>query len=652
MTIRKLLLLVVLLSLLLSACTAQPTLPAATPTPAATGGKGFEKTDCWFKEPLGRDVECGWLTVPEDHAKPDGKTIKLAVARFKSDAATPKPDPIVYLEGGPGGSPLKAYTAQFDPIFGQLLADRDLILFDQRGTGYSEPSLGCPEIKQLALDTLDQDLSLDKSNELSKEAALKCRDRLAKEGVDFALFNTAQNAADIDALRQALGLEQINLYGTSYGTRLALTALRDHPQGIRSAVIDSVVPLQVDLFAQTPVNGAQALEKVFKTCEAEATCNENYPNLRQVFSDLKAKLDKQPAKFEVTLNTGEKKEALLNGDSLVGTLFQGLYATSLIPSFPGMIYAASDGKYDLLGGILAANLAQLDDISYGMYYSVHCQEEAPYTNVEQMTAVTKQNPDFAILGDTGTLSLCHDWKVPTAPAVENQAVTSDVPTLVFSGEFDPITPPSYGQEAAKTLSQSDFVMIPHAGHAASVSEDCPRNMLLAFLDDPSKKPAAACLTDMAQTKFSTPLNAADFKLVPFTESMSSGLGQSKLTGVLPAGWKKISTGAYSPNGKLTDQTALIMQMVPLPADNLLNVLKTQLKSSNVNVDFAVTEKRSANGIAWTVYSAKALTAAIDLALGEKDKMTYMLLMQSPLNDRDVLYDAVFLPAVDALQLAK
>ncbi len=649
---RRFLILILVMGTLLSACNTSPAPETPTPQAANASVPRFEKTDCWFKGPPGHDVDCGYLIAPEDHTKPDGKTIRLAVARFKSDAPQPKPDPIVYLEGGPGGSPLKAYVSQFDAIFGPLLADRDLIMFDQRGTGYSEPALSCPEIKQLALDTLDQDLSLEKSNELNKEAALKCRDRLAKDGVDFELFNTAQNAADIDALRQALGLDQIDLYGTSYGTRLALTALRDHPQGIRSAIIDSVVPLQVDLFAQTPVNGAQALAKVFKACEADTTCNQNYPNLNQVFSDLKAQLDKQPAKFDVTLNTGEKKEALLNGDSLVGTLFQGLYATSLIPSFPRMIYDARDGKYDLLAGIIAANIAQLDDISYGMYYSVHCQEEAPYTNVDQMKAATRQYPDFAVLGDTGTLAVCHDWKVPNAPAVENEPVSSDVPTLVFSGEFDPITPPAYGEAAAQTLSKSTFFLIPHAGHAASVTEDCPRNILLAYLDDPAKKPDSACLAELAQTKFTTPLKAEDFKLVPFTEDVNTGVGQLKISGQLPDGWKQISPGAYSPNGKITDQTALVIQVVPVPPDTVLNLLKNQLKSSNLTVDFTETGKRTANGIEWTLYSAQALTAAIDLALGVKDNLTYLLLMQSPLNDRDVLNEAVFVPAVEALKPAQ
>ncbi len=142
----------------------------------------FEKTDCWFKEPLGRDVECGWLIVPEDHAKPDGKTIKLAVARFKSDASKPEPDPIVYLEGGPGGSPLQGISRPVRcRLSARWCAKRDVILFDQRGTGYSQPALDCPEIKQETLDTLDQNLSHRAKRGTIGESAAQCHDRLVKK---------------------------------------------------------------------------------------------------------------------------------------------------------------------------------------------------------------------------------------------------------------------------------------------------------------------------------------------------------------------------------------------------------------------------------------------------------------------------------------
>jgi pimeloyl-ACP methyl ester carboxylesterase len=651
MTFRKLILLMTIVALILADCNAQPA-PApgqstgspATPTPA--GNKNFEKTDCWFKAPLGRDVECGWLTVPEDHAKPDGKTIKLAVARFKSDAANPEPDPVIYLEGGPGGSALHSEAIQFDLLFGPLAAHRDVILFDQRGTGYSVPNLGCPEEKKFALDTLDQNLTPEKSAELSSQAAAQCHDRLVKEGVGLALYNSAQNAADVDALRQALGYDKVNLYGTSYGTRLALTTMRDFPQGLRSVVIDGVVPLQEDTYARTPANGAQALAAVFKACEADAACNQNYPNLPQVLSDLKAKLDKDPIKFNVTLHSGEKKEALLNGDGLIGTLFQGLYVTALLPSFPRMIYDVRAGNYDMLAGLTSLVLSQLDDISYGMHFSVQCQEEVPFTNSGELDAFLKQNPEYATLGQKDVLKACKVWNVPASPVKENQSVTSDIPTLVISSEFDPITPPAYGQEAAQTLSKSFVFEVPNASHGSSITEDCPRSMVTAFIDNPTQKPDAACFADMAQMKFAAPVNAADFKLKPFTAT------QYGLSSVAPENWKQVQAGVYSPSGKVTDPTALIMMAAPIAPEMFLNLMQQQLSQSNYKIEFSPAGTRTANGIEWTLYQTNADTSSIDLALGQKAGTTYLIMMQSPLNDRKALMEGVFVPAVDALQSTK
>ncbi len=661
MTIRKILLMMLLTALVVSACNTAPSpAPAPTSAPVSTtaptstaastsavaNGKNYEKTDCWFKAPVGRDVECGWLTVPEDHAKPDGKTIKLAVARFKSDAANPAPDPIVYLEGGPGGSPLHGTALQFDTLFGPLAAKRDVILFDQRGTGYSQPDLSCPEAKQMALDTLDQNLTPDQSAQLSTQAAQQCHDRLVKDGVNLAAYNSAQNAADVEALRQALGYDKINLYGTSYGTRLALTAMRDFPQGLRSVAIDGVVPLDADTFARTPANGAQALDAIFKACAADTVCNQNYPNLSQVLADLKDKFDKNPIEFEVTLHSGEKKKALLNGDGLISTLFQGLYITSLLPSFPRLIYDVKDGNYDMLAGLTALTLSQLDDISYGMYFSVQCQDAAPFTDLTALNAYLKQNPEYATLGQKDVLQTCKIWNVPTGPAKEHQSVNSDIPTLVVSSQFDPITPPAYGQEAAKTLSKSFSVEVPNASHGSSVTEDCPRSMVAAFFDNPAQQPTGACLTDMAQMTFAAPVKAADFKPVPFTES------QYGFSSVAPDSWKKVQAGVYSPSGKVTDPTALMMLAAPLAPDMFLNLMEQQLSQANYQIKFEQVGTRSANGIEWTLYQTQADTSSIDLALGQQGSATYLVMMQSPLNDRKALLEGVFMPAIDALKSTK
>jgi pimeloyl-ACP methyl ester carboxylesterase len=645
---KKWLYLLLAASLLLAACNAQPQ-PAPTATPLPDSAPRFEEADCWFKEPLGYSPECGYLIVPEDHAQPQGKTIKLAVARFTSEADTPQPDPIVYLEGGPGGSPLKSYMTEFPYLFGPLLEKRDLILFDQRGTGYSQPALDCPEYTNLVLDTLDQDLSAEKSEELSNQAMLACRERLVKEGVNLDLYNSAQNAADIEALRQALGYDKLNLYGISYGTRLALTSMRDAAPGLRSVVIDSVYPLQADLYSGIIANGARALEALFAACAADVECNATYPDLRRTFFDLKARLDKEPAQYTITLKSGEKKDAVLNGDNLLGLVFQSMYATSIIPMLPRLITDVRDGNTDLAAGLQAEFLDQYDKISNGMHYAVQCKEEVPFATQAEIDETIKEHADYDALASRRVIDLCKAWIKTPADPIENQPVKSDVPTLVLSGEFDPITPPAWAEETASTLSRSFYINLPRAGHGASITEDCPRDMMLAFLDDPTAKPDSACLAQMAQSKFQIPLRAEDFKLAPFTEKLSTGLSTITLSGVIPEGWKKLSPGAYSPNGKITDSSAIMVQAVPVPPETLLNLLKSQFQSSDLNVEFEKTGTREANGVVWDLYTTSISIADVVMGVGVKDDLTYLILLQAPKSDFTVLRDAVFMPALEALQ---
>ena len=646
MKIRKLIPGLMLLSVILAACVTPPA-PVPTPTTAPTGVPRFEKETCWFKEPASAEVECGFLIVPEDHAKPDGPTIKLAVARFRSDSGSPEPDPIVYLEGGPGGSPLRGFIPQFDVYFGGLLKKRDLILFDQRGTGYSQPALDCPESIQATMDMLPKNLTTAQSEELGDKALLACRERLVKAGVNLAVFNSAQNAADIASLIKALNLQQINLYGISYGTRLALTAMRDVPQGIRSVVIDSVFPPQVDLISEMPANGARSFETLFSACAADQTCNTAFPDLKQEFFKLVDRLTQQPITMTLTLNSGEQKEALMNGDGLIGLVFQALHITPIIPSIPHMIFDIRDGNYALAAGLQGALLAELDKISSGMLFSVQCSEEIAFDHSADLEAALQKYPQYSALANRGQYAFCSAWGVPTADPKENQPVSSNIPTLIFSGGFDPITPPAWAELTASTLSQSYYFNLPRGGHGASLSEDCPRKILLAFLDNPATKPDAACINEtMVKTSFSIPLKPEDIKLTAFTEP---SLG---ISGLAPSDWKKVSLGTYTPSGQLTDQTALLQQAGPIQPSMFLNLMKSQLAQSGIKTDFAETGTREANGFTWKLYAATVSIAGVDIAIAEANKLTYLVVLQSPITDRDVLYHAVFLPAVDALKSSK
>ena len=239
------------------------------------------------------------------------------------------------------------------------------------------------------------------------------------------------------------------MYGISYGTRLALTALRDAPAKVRSAVIDSVCTPQVDLYSQIPANGERAFETVFKACEAEPDCADSYPDLRQTFFDLKAKFDKEPVTFTVTLNSGEKQEMLMNGDSLMGLVFQSLYGTSLIPLLPRMIYDLRDGNTDLAAGLQGEFLSQYDEINLGMYYAVQCQEELPFVDAGQNRKPSSSIPNMQRWAARASSNCAKPWGCRQPLHAENQPVSSDVPTLVISGEFDPVTPPTWAEDAAK-----------------------------------------------------------------------------------------------------------------------------------------------------------------------------------------------------------
>ncbi|HJW82980.1 MAG TPA: alpha/beta hydrolase, partial [Anaerolineae bacterium] len=636
--------LILLSAIVLAAC-ATPT-PVATPSPTAPpDAPRFETAECWFDEPQGQTVECGYLVVPEDRAQPGDKTIKLAVARFKSDSSRPEPDPIVYLEGGPGGSPLRSFTNVFNILFAPLLEKRDVILFDQRGTGYSQPALDCPEYKDWALSVLDEDLTAEESERLGNQELIKCRDRLAQQGVNLAVFNSAENAADLNDLRLALGHDQVNLYGISYGTRLALTAMRDFPQGIRSVVIDSVVPLQSNLYTETPANGARAFDVLFQACQADAACRAAYPNLRDVFFDLVKQLNARPATFSMKLKSGQTVKALLNGDGMMSLMFQSLYATSLIPYLPGLVYQVRDGNYALAGALQSEFLDQLEDISYGMHYSVQCDEEVPFGTPDEIAAAIRQNPDFAMLASQRVFDLCQAWGLPTPNPVENKPVSSDIPTLVLSGEFDPITPPAWGRLVAQTLSRSVYVELPNSGHGGSLTGgECARGIVLAFLDDPAGEPDTACIqADLSELVFSIPLKASELKLTPFSES-SMGI-----SGVVPEGWKPVGPGAYTPGGSLTEQTALLQQAAPIQPDVFLRLMTGQIEQSGIQAEFEKTGTRTANDLDWTLYTTEASIAVVDLALAEQSGTTFIVLMQSVVGERETLYEALFLPAVDALR---
>ena len=628
----------------------------ATPEPVATGDEvpRFEEASCRFEVPADRGVTCGYLVVRENRDNPeDEDTLRLHVAIFDSESAHPEPDPIVYLEGGPGGDALEGIPFIFESRFAPFLAEHDFIMFDQRGTGYSQPSLACPGYVDLSLELLDELLSPEEATERYLDMLATCRERLVDEGVDFSAYHSAASAADVNDLRRALGYDEWNLYGISYGTRLALTVMRDYPEGVRSVVLDSAYPLEVNIVLDTPANVDRAFDVFFAGCAADPACSAAYPDLETFFFDLVEQLDAEPITVPVYYAfTGERYDAVLAGDDLIGVLFQGLYSAEIIPSLPRLIYDTAAGDYGLLSTLLSNFLLNAEFISVGMQFAVQCHEEIPFATpgepAQAVAAYPRLEDFFAGSLDVGesAFEACALWQAGKAAPIENQAVSSDIPTLVLAGEYDPITPPAWGQEVADELDNVFYFEFPGLGHGVSVLGECPLQLTLDFLDDPTARPSADCITAMAGPDFVVPGGeTAAMELVPFTIDIFG----TTLTGVVPEGWEEVTPGVFARQATGLDQTVIIQQAASgISAEQLLGALVNQLGIDTPDV----LSTQEAGGRTWSLYETEAQGLPINLALAEEETITYIVLLISSPDEQPALYDAVFLPALENIEVSE
>jgi pimeloyl-ACP methyl ester carboxylesterase len=478
---------------------------------------GFEPAACMFNVPtgfeVGKDVICGYVSVPEDHNNPASRTIRLAVVVYKSKDPNPKPDPLFLAQGGPGGSTIDTYA---EPIpRSNLLTDRDIVLFDQRGTLKSDPVLYCDEYDKLVATLIEKDLTFEQYDPLEQQALQACHQRLVNEGINLSDYDSLQNAADVEAVRQALGYGQINLYGVSYGTLLALHTLGMYPTSLRSVILDGVVPPQVNFNLLGAQTENRDFTRLFDACRQDIVCNREYPDLENVFFDLVDKLDKQPAVVKMTDTTtgAVYNHAVIDGETFLSGIFQILYSGELLPSIPRMIYDARDGNFDVFARILSI-LVFDHTMAYGMYYSVICAEDADFTLSEQpLDGVRPYIVTMEKQGLTSLLETCKTWNVTPIGAVADKPVTSDVPVLLLSGYFDPVTPADFAAQAAATLPHSYSFVFPAGGHGQMLSDDCANHIILSFLEDPTKAPDAACLQKESGPAFFTSKTIIDLPVL-------------------------------------------------------------------------------------------------------------------------------------------
>lgn len=619
--------------------------------PMVTFVPTFEAGSCPFEVPESAEdaVQCGFVIVPEDHSEPDGPTIRLAVAILKDQSDAHQPDPVMLLHGGPGEKTV-ARSLGWAQILTPLHPNRDFIVFDQRGVGSSEPALECPEHLETYLANLDE-TDPNITLQLGFDAWMTCRDRLLEKGHNLSAYNTTQNAADVDAIRTALGYNQVNLYGASYGSHLAQAVIRDHPEAIRSAVIASVWPLEKSLTVDHATTTSNAILRLIDACTSDEACNTAYPNLKDALFEVVDRLNAEPVSVTLTHPTsGETYAAFLTGDTVVGNLVTFLYETDVIPLLPQAIYDIYNGNYELMTQLSSSKLLRLELTTRGVLFPTLCTDDLIGQTPEDLLTVraglprqlvSSADPELAI--EYSVFGICEKWPVEEAEPWVREPLVSDVPILVMGSEFDPVTPPEYGRLVAGHLSNSFFFELPGVGHYITANE-CARSIAGAFVNDPNQAPDASCIDEMPGLAFTVPAEDADIEFEPYT---NQELG---IQGMVPAGWAEVQPGIFARSSPTVDMA--VLQIAGEQDISVEEMLEALSEGYGLDGTPEISAERKANDLTWSLYTFEVQGVPRDLALAESDGLILILLMRSAADEHDVLHKEVFLPIVDSLNLVE
>ncbi|MFI8259714.1 alpha/beta fold hydrolase [Streptomyces sp. NPDC085665] len=449
-------------------------------------------------------ARCGHLEVPENRSRPGSRTIKLAVAVIPAaKPAKPAQDPLVFMAGGPGGD-------TFDDIpfliESGLNKDRDLILMAQRGNLYDQPNLACPEIDRFNAQSVGLGYDAKQAQQLMLKAVKECRDRLTAAGVDLGAYNSTENAADFADLRTALHIPRWNVYGYSYGSDLALTYLRLHPEGIRAVALDSVTPPQSAVLPWGWPSAAEGIDNIFAACAAEPACKSRYPDLPRTLTEQVRKLEAHPLTLNVPPPGGGKPvKVVLDGGALLNLI---VAFTPRPKDLPAALDELSRGNPQRFAQARAAGSVQnTGAFAHGLTNSVACSEWAPgAAEPDVLKAGRAAFPGWpdTVLAQVPQLPFqypaCRIWNVPDRASVQRVATVSSVPALLISGTFDVKTGASWAKGVARGLSRSTSVEIPGIGHWVVPQSTCAQRVLASFLARPTA-PDTACVDGLEPAPF-------------------------------------------------------------------------------------------------------------------------------------------------------
>ena len=480
----------------------------ATPDRAKFGA-AWQTVDCkTFDVPaaVAAQSDCGYVTVPEQHAQPQGRSIQLAVVRTRSTSKAPAADPLFVEQGGPGDSTIGVIVDWALPTLPALLKSRDLIFVEERGTRYSKPFLSCPE-----LDAHKIAVAQGKQNYTDPGWFKVCNDRFKQQGINPNAFNTRENAADVYFVAETLGYPQFNYYGVSYGTLLGQYVIAQadkHQAKLRSVILDGVVRPDIDFNLASSHTFSYALRNLFHACAQNQQCSSAYPNLEQKFLAIVDQLNQKPIPLTLTIPSSKK--------TFVTQLDGNAFMTGIVPyllrpysdntargsSLPKFIQAASQGNFGWIAESLGGDLESRNDSAKEMYHTVLCvrAKSLQVTPAQVLPPPYQQLIPLGIREAEAVTKVCDVLQADLKPPFIYE--NPEIPTLVLNGTYDPVTPQPYGEAVARNLKTAYVYTFPGVGHGSLFAprgmpaEACVTQIAANFLANPKQTPNSSCLTQI------------------------------------------------------------------------------------------------------------------------------------------------------------
>jgi pimeloyl-ACP methyl ester carboxylesterase len=470
--------------------------------PSAVAAQRLEMKPCTV-EGVPAPARCGDLAVPENREAPTGRKISLHVVLIPAASKQRAPDAFTFFEGGPGQAAARDAAGVLED-YARIHQHRDIFLVDQRGTGNSSP-LTCQVFG--GIDSLQGWLG----SFIPVEGVKACRGKLAPTA-DLASYTTNNHADDIDEVRAALGYDKIDVGGWSYGSRAALVYLKRHEKHVRSVVIGGIDPT-TDFTPETFARDAQtAVEGVFSECDAEAACQAAFPNIRAELKQVIARLDSAPVRVQVIHPvSGDVVSVSLNRDLFGEAIRYMLYSTGGASWIPATVHAAALGNFAPMADRAVFGRKNIVGDDGMLYLTVTCNEDVPFVDQKASEQMGRETflGNYRLRDQTNA---CAEWPHKPVDRSFQEPTRSAVPVLLFSGERDPVTPPSNGALAAKTLSNSLHLVVKSGGHgyAGLIGADCVNKLMNDFVEHPNPRTLdTSCMTGIHRAPFPTALQWSD-----------------------------------------------------------------------------------------------------------------------------------------------